>query len=130
MTWLAAVLRRYSEPAEADLHRVYGIDLGDFYRGLITARSLSVKLRYLPDGSMLWQSLHSDKAWTQADYLLALAIDRIAGGNWQRGGGKGSQPEPVKRPADRRGAAIQDLKNQARAAQWAAQQATRERGEG
>lgn len=130
MTWLAAVLRKHSEPAEADLDRVYGIDLGDFYRGEITARKLSVRLRYLPAGSMLWQAMHSDKAWTQAEYLQALTVDKLAGANWQRAGGKGAHPVPVERPADRRGAAIRDLKNQARAAQWAKAQAKREGGEG
>lgn len=31
-------------------------------------------------------------------YLLAQIVDLIAGGNWQRGGGKGRRPRPVERP--------------------------------
>lgn len=30
--------------------------------------------------------------------LLYLLVDLIAGGNWQRSGGKGSRPKPMKRP--------------------------------
>lgn len=30
--------------------------------------------------------------------LLYLVVDLLAGGNWQRGGGKGSKPKPMKRP--------------------------------
>lgn len=37
-------------------------------------------------------------AWSTSDYLLATAVDYLAGANWQRGGGKGRRPRPVERP--------------------------------
>ncbi|WP_433651027.1 hypothetical protein ACQP2C_32460 [Micromonospora zamorensis] len=36
--------------------------------------------------------------WSTADHLLASAVELLAGANWQRGGGKGSKPKPMKRP--------------------------------
>jgi hypothetical protein len=36
--------------------------------------------------------------WKLTDHLLALLIDYVAIGNWQRGGGKGRKPRPVPRP--------------------------------
>lgn len=41
--------------------------------------------------------------WTDHEYLLAGILDLLAGANWQRGGGKGSRPKPVKRPGDTKG---------------------------
>lgn len=128
MTWLAGVLTQYSEPAEADLHREYGIELADFYRGKITARALSVRLRFLPRGALLWQVMHNDKAWSQESYLLAHTVDALRGANWQRSGGE--KPKPIERPADKRVARVVDLKNQARAARWLAKQTTPQGGEG
>lgn len=34
------------------------------------------------------------------DHLLAAVVDLLAGANWQRGGGKGRKPKPVKRPGE------------------------------
>lgn len=36
--------------------------------------------------------------WGIGEYLLAIVADRLAGANWQRGGGKGSRPRPLPRP--------------------------------
>lgn len=36
--------------------------------------------------------------WTLTDHLLAVAVDTLRGANWQRGGGKGTKPKPLKRP--------------------------------
>lgn len=122
MTWLAVVLRKHSEPAEADLHREYGIELADFYRGKITARALSVRLRYLPAAAALWLVTNSDKAWTQESYLIAHLVDR-------------GVKVPVQRPADVRVAKAKSTRDQTRAARWEARQKQRdqrraERGEG
>jgi hypothetical protein len=40
--------------------------------------------------------------WTPQTDFLALILQAVQGGNWQRGGGKGRPPEAVKRPSDRR----------------------------
>lgn len=37
-------------------------------------------------------------SWTDREYLWALAVDYLAGANWQRGGGKGMRPQPLPRP--------------------------------
>lgn len=37
-------------------------------------------------------------AWSASEYLLAMAVDALNGGNWQRGGGKGRRPKPIPRP--------------------------------
>lgn len=42
----------------------------------------------------------TDNAWTVSDHLLAQVVDVLSVANWQRAGGKGSQPDPVKRPHD------------------------------
>lgn len=47
-------------------------------------------------------SLHGDAArWGIDTHLLATIVDVLAGANWQRGGGKGPKPKPVKRPDPR-----------------------------
>lgn len=38
------------------------------------------------------------EAWDANTHLLAYLGDLLAGANWQRGGGKGSRPKPLKRP--------------------------------
>jgi hypothetical protein len=38
--------------------------------------------------------------WTPDTDFLAALLCAIQGGNWQRGGGKGPQPEQLKRPRD------------------------------
>jgi hypothetical protein len=32
--------------------------------------------------------------------MLALILQAVQGGNWQRSGGKGKPPEPISRPSD------------------------------
>ncbi|MGC4891090.1 hypothetical protein [Micromonospora sp. DT227] len=39
--------------------------------------------------------------WSITDHLLAVVVDLLAGANWQRGGGKGPKPKPIKRPDPR-----------------------------
>ncbi len=36
--------------------------------------------------------------WDSSAWLLAQAVDILSGANWQRGGGRGPKPKPVKRP--------------------------------
>jgi hypothetical protein len=48
--------------------------------------------------------MHPEHArWSDDTYLLADAVDLLQGGNWQRGGGKGSRPKPVRRPGQSQG---------------------------
>jgi hypothetical protein len=107
MTWLARVLTKYSAPAEADLHREYGLELAGFWLGEYSPRYLAVRLQNLPNGSALWKMMADDRAWTQADYLLALMVEKVTG-------------KQVTRPADVKQASVKEIKEQARAARWAA----------
>jgi hypothetical protein len=52
--------------------------------------------------SALYRQQHPQSWWwtPQIDFLGAV-LTAIQWGNWQRGGGKGDKPQPVKRPADK-----------------------------
>jgi hypothetical protein len=79
-----------------------GVRLAQLWQGTLTPRQLTVYLRHLPLNSPLGVAVQGDAArWGKAEYLLATVIDVLQGGNWQRGGGKGAKPKPVKRPDPR-----------------------------
>lgn len=57
-----------------------------------------------PSGdSALFRAQHPRTWWwtPMFDFLAAILLG-LQQGNWQRGGGKGPKPEPVKRPAEKR----------------------------
>jgi hypothetical protein len=56
-------------------------------------------VRNLPTNSALGRELYGEAVdWSTDTYLMASAIDLLAGANWQRGGGKSRRPKPVPRP--------------------------------
>lgn len=58
-----------------------------------------VRIRHLPQESALSYALNGPAArLSVADHLLVRIEHRLAGANWQRGGGKGQRPKPVKLP--------------------------------
>jgi hypothetical protein len=60
---------------------------------------LFVLARHLPPEGALGRAQSDDEsAWGIAEHLLAAAVDLLAAGNWQRGGGKGLRPKRVPRP--------------------------------
>jgi len=66
-------------------------------------RRLGVLVRQLPPTSRLAREQHGDAVrWGDTEHLLAGIFDLLAGANWQRGGGKGQRPKPVKRPTDKK----------------------------
>lgn len=66
------LLDEHGDAIEADLQRYYRIDLGDFYRGDLSARRLNVLIRYLPARSALVAALNDGQTgWTRTDHLLA-----------------------------------------------------------
>lgn len=90
---------------DADLLRVYGIDLmTDLGTPRLDWRRLGELVDHLPRDSALNRSRFGDSVidWTTETELLAAAVDRLAAANYQRGGGKGSKPKPVKRPEYRK----------------------------
>lgn len=67
-------------------------------------------LRWLPPtpDSALFRAKHPNSWWwTPTHDFLAAVLVAVQSGNWQRGGGKGRQPEPVRRPTDNEGPAVQ-----------------------
>lgn len=42
------------------------------------------------------------RGWRPDTYLLAAAVDVLQAANYQRGGGRGIRPEPIKRPGSRK----------------------------
>jgi len=65
----------------------------------MTWRRFGVLVRQLPRESATVRKILGDHAeWTLDTHLLATAVDAIRAGNWQRGGGKGARPKPIKRP--------------------------------
>jgi hypothetical protein len=60
---------------------------------------LLLYIRHLPLDSPFGRALHGESArWGIAEHLIATVADFLAAANWQRGGGKGARPKPLKRP--------------------------------
>lgn len=46
--------------------------------------------------------MNPDSWWWETDFdFLAGILNAVQWGNWQRGGGKGDKPKPVKRPREK-----------------------------
>ena len=98
---LPSLLDEYGDAIEADMQRVYGIDLLDVYRGSLSPRKLLVLIEHLPPGSALWNETGGDSAWTVQEHLIANMLDAINLNNWLTAGdSKAKQPKPVPRPSD------------------------------
>lgn len=54
-------------------------------------------IRFTPPTSQLGQAVNGP-AWAVTDLLLASTIDTLRLANWQRAGGKGSKPKPIRVP--------------------------------
>lgn len=63
-------------------------------------RQVIAWINYLPSDSATGRALHGDEAieWGLTEHLLAGTIDLLAWANYQRAGGQGSKPRPIKRP--------------------------------
>lgn len=86
---LYRLLREHGGAVEADLQRVYNVDL----RSLLFPRTQWRRLAALTDG------MYGDGArWGPTEHLLATTVDTLRGANWQRSGGKGKRPKPIERP--------------------------------
>jgi thiosulfate reductase cytochrome b subunit len=69
----------------------------------MTWRQLKVLLRGLPVDAALARAIHGEAAmWTLTDHLLAVAVDALNSGNWQRGNAgartPSRRPAPLPRP--------------------------------
>lgn len=64
---------------------------------------LRAVVRHSPRTAALARAVHGEGVdWDAGVHLLATAVDLLASGNWQRGGGKGVRPKPLKRPQEKR----------------------------
>ena len=57
-----------------------------------------------PTGESAWYRARRPRSWWVTPELEVLAgvLHATQSGNWQRGGGKGSQPQPISFPKERR----------------------------
>ncbi len=58
-------------------------------------------IRHLPADSQLSIEVNGAPPWSNTEVLLALTVDTLRGANWQRGGGKGPKPKPIKIPGSK-----------------------------
>lgn len=69
---LCRLLDEYGDEIEADLLRVYQIDLLDFYRGALSVRRLGLLIRHLPADSALVLAMNGGRPqWSLGDHLTA-----------------------------------------------------------
>lgn len=70
----------HPDALEADLQRVYGLDLLDLWRGKLSLRKLSVLVTHLPPGSAVWSAeTDLDYGWTLTDILLTDLFHALTG---------------------------------------------------
>lgn len=79
----------------ADVRRVYGLDIARL--GAWEAAQLAA---HLPDGSMVWRTLDTPRAWTMDQHLLATLVDQMRMWMWAQSDPKrrGPRPKPLPRP--------------------------------
>ncbi|MFB4265298.1 hypothetical protein [Nonomuraea sp. GTA35] len=100
---LHALIAEHGEAIEWDLSHYHHRKLGDLFNGSLTWRELRSYLSHMPRESALARALLGDDSpWGLNEQLLALAIDVLRQGNYQRGGGKGQKPKPLQRPGVRK----------------------------
>lgn len=127
---LGYLLREHAEALEADLYRVYQVDLVGMWRGEVSVRKVANLAAHLPDGSQVYVSEGSDQAWTVGEHMAALAAWQVAVGNWQRGGRKGKAPDPIPTPGESTRKAAEAERNARLKQQFLARKAARLRAAG
>lgn len=96
---LADFLTEHGEAVESDLLRA-GLRLRWLGSDLLTWRDLQLFIRSAPRESAIGQSLGGDSAaWSTSEHLMALLVDAVVIGNWQRQGDPHARrPDPLSRP--------------------------------
>lgn len=86
---------------EADLARFYALDVGEFWRGTLSARRLWVLVTQLPDDAATVKAQRGTP-WPDLLYLVARVVDEVAysRAEWANAHGGHVQPQPVPRPGD------------------------------
>jgi hypothetical protein len=93
------LLEEHGGAIEADLLRS-GLRMGMLFTGELTLRELIVLVNHPNrDSAYARAALGAEEVeWSLTNHLLAGVADRLSGGNWQRSGGKGPRPMPIRRP--------------------------------
>lgn len=117
---LTHVLDRYADLFEADLQRVYGVDLRDLWReGGLSIRRTIVLLRHLPADALTKSALWAEtpdgadlpdapfaQLWSTDQHLLAAVVDAVTSlrHTFIQANSKHKPPEwhPLPRPGERR----------------------------
>lgn len=99
-------MAEHSDTLEADLFEHFGIDILDYYRGILSLRRIWVLIKRLcnmPGRSAVAAAVDTQSEWGTPDYLLAEIIDRLELNNWllvEINSEKNDipPPEPIPRP--------------------------------
>lgn len=97
---MIGLLCHFPEEIEADIARHYpGRDVAQFWRGAMSARTLSVLIRHLPEDSALVRAQRGTP-WPEHMYLLATIADTVIYHRADYANVHGGQhrPRPVDRP--------------------------------
>lgn len=83
--------------------RTLGVDLRELFADepTISPRYVLWLVEWLPDSSAYYASKQGGpkhRTWNVERNALVTIVEQLAAGNWQRGGGKGPKPKPIKRP--------------------------------
>lgn len=84
---------------EADLHRFYGLDLVDAYRGTISIRKLAVLAIHLPPEAAVKRQGMDDEWWSRETQASVAVLDQIRALRHQIAGEK-HPIDPTPRPSD------------------------------
>ncbi len=96
------LLELIAEHAEAVEYDLIGLGLRLDWLGSewLSWRDLLVIVNQSPVDSALFRAMHpEDAVWGLKEQLLAVIADALHGANWQRSGGTGARPKPI-RPSD------------------------------
>lgn len=94
---LAALIGEHTAAVRRDLHAYHRVRLSDIGR-TVTWGEVGAFLAHLPPDAALWAVTNSPRQWRWIEHLLAASVHAAQSGNWQRGGGKGRRPRPIKPP--------------------------------
>ena len=63
-----------------------------------------------PDSATVIAATGGTSLWGLQEHLAAATVDLLAAANWQRGGGKGVKPKPLKRPGGSRTYSVDEMR--------------------
>ena len=95
---LVALLIRHPDEVVVDFWRYYGQGIDQLGASIEDVAAMAVHLPRDSATMLAVSPRHPAEGWTQDTHLLARVADLLAGGNWQRGGGKGPRPKPIEPP--------------------------------